>query len=54
MSACIYYRNSTCVSNARCLYKIMERNGKISCRRNGDIGTIEKTSERYKPLEDTK
>ena len=54
MSACVYYRNGVCASKTRCLYKVIESDGKISCRRRGNIGTIEKSSEHYKPLEETK
>jgi len=47
MSACVYYRKGFCACAARCLYKDIERDGKISCRRDGSLGAKEITSAEY-------
>jgi len=51
MSKCVFYRRSRCEAKARCAWKILELDGRVSCQRKGDLGEFEKTSERFKPVE---
>lgn len=48
MSPCTYYRRNRCASPERCQYKLLTRDGKVLCQKDGMIGSIEKTSQGYR------
>jgi hypothetical protein len=50
MSLCTYYRRDRCASQERCQYKILMKDGKVLCQKDGQLGTIEVSSRGYRKV----
>lgn len=44
MSLCTYYRAGRCINAHKCQYKLLTKDGKTLCQKEGLIGTVEKSS----------
>ena len=52
MSKCVYSKAATCVNKARCQYKQIERDGRISCRKGGEITDADIRTDRDRPIKE--
>lgn len=50
MSPCTYYRRNRCANIEKCQYKILTKDNKVLCQKDGMIGSLEKTSRGYREL----